>query len=85
MKIIIDTKIAETIAIRIIAPIVIMWLSIALGHLFATNKVVNKVCSRIKRMSSKDSIHTLLSEIPINIIVSSILFVLLYNLLAFIK
>ena len=87
MKLIIDLEplvmITKLLLLNVLAPILILFVSLGLGEIIARLDIVKRNVSRIKRLTNKDSVHSILSNLAI--IISSILYVLLYNLLIYIK
>ena len=87
MKLIIDLEplvmITKLLLLNVLAPILILFVSLGLGEIIGRLGVVKRNVSRVKRLSNSNTLHSILSNIAV--IVSSILYVLLYNLLIYIK
>ena len=87
MKLIIDLEplvmITKLLLLNVLAPILILFVSLGLGEIIGRLGVVKRNVSRVKRLSNSNTLHSILSNLAV--IVSSILYVLLYNLLIYIK
>lgn len=87
MKVIIDLDPAlvmtKFLLFNVLAPLFILFVSLGLGEIIARLDIVKRLVSRLKRLSNSNTLHSILSNIAV--IVSSILYVLLYNLLIYIK
>jgi len=87
VKLIIDLEplvmITKLLLLNVLAPILILFVSLGLGEIIGRLGVVKRNVSRIKRLSNSNTLHSILSNLAV--IVSSILYVLLYNLLIYIK
>jgi len=89
MKIMIDLGpaiiIAKFMVLNIIAPCLILFISLIVGTKITDMKKVDEWRSRKRISISNNFLSSCFSLSNFQLIVSSILFVLLYNLLAFIK